>query len=71
MSDAQSKAFVTRTGNREKRKEKEILRREILETMLEVLMELIKSEDLSDQGKLNAVKMLDEVRNELGLDHAF
>lgn len=71
MCDAQSKAAATRAENKEKRERKEALRREILELLLETLMDLIKSDDLSDQGKMNAATMLDEVRRELGLDHAY
>lgn len=57
--------------NAEKRKQKNDLRKEILELILETLMDLIKSDDLSDNGKMNAVTMLDEIRHELGLDHSF
>lgn len=57
--------------NAEKRKQKNALRTEILELILETLMDLIKSDDLSDNGKMNAVTMLDEIRHELGLDHSF
>lgn len=57
--------------NAEKRKQKDALRKEILELILETLMDLIKSDDLSDNGKMNAVTMLDEIRHELGLDHSF
>lgn len=57
--------------NAEKRKQKNDLRKEILELILETLMDLIKSDDLSDNGKMNAVTMLDEVRRELGLDHDY
>lgn len=71
MCDTQSKAAATRAENKEKRERKEALRREILELLLETLMDLIKSDDLSDQGKMNAATMLDEVRRELGLDHAY
>ena len=71
MDETRSKAAVTRAANREKQKQKDALRKEILELILETLMDLIKSDDLSDNGKMNAVTMLDEVRRELGLDHDY
>lgn len=70
MDEKKNKAAITRAENREKQKQKEALRREVLELMLETLMDLIKSNDLSDNGKMNAVTMLDEIRHELGIDHA-
>lgn len=70
MDETKNKAAITRAENREKQKQREALRREVLELMLETLMDLIKSNDLSDNGKMNAVVMLDEIRHELGIDHA-
>lgn len=71
MDETRNKAAVTRAANREKQKQREALRKEVLELILETLMDLIKSDDLSDNGKMNAVTMLDEVRRELGLDHTY
>lgn len=55
----------------EVRKQKRSERNHILELMKECLIELLEEGQLTGQAKLAAVKMLDQVRTELHLDHDF
>lgn len=60
-------AAETAAIHRERRKEKETFRKELLELMLMNLQQVLKDESISNESRLEAVTLINELRKELHL----
>ena len=65
--DRMSKAAETAAANRAKREAKAQLKKELLELMIMSLQTILQDEDISNESRLQAVTLMDELRKELRL----
>ena len=61
------KTAATAAANREKRAAKEQYHNELLQLMIMSLQIVLKDESISNESRLTAVKLMDELRKELRL----
>lgn len=64
MTEASEKAVKTRQANKEKRDQKELKKKRIREAMIDGLLEVLEAEKISPEDKLEASKILYELRKE-------
>ena len=64
MSEASEKAVKTRQANKEKRDQMELKRKRIREAMIDGLLEVLDAEKIPPKDKLEASKILYELRKE-------
>ena len=63
-----TKAAETAAANRQKREAKNTYHRELLELMIMSLQVVLKDEDISNEARLKAVVLMDELRKELHIE---